>query len=84
MTKTLWAAAAAIAVVCASTTAFAQDCEGIGDECYGYKFDDEQLLGGVGGPRGANITLRQSVVRRTLIRPRTNFVPELMKSVEKI
>jgi hypothetical protein len=83
MTKALWAAAAGIAVLLGSTAAMAQDCED-GSECYGYKFDDDSLLGGVGGPAGAHIKIRQSVVRRTLIRPRTNFVPELMKSVEKL
>jgi hypothetical protein len=51
---------------------------------YGYAFEDDPLAAGVGGPSGAVIKLRSTVVRRTLIRPRASFVPEMLKSVETI
>lgn len=51
---------------------------------YGYKFEDDLLSGGVMGAESGMIKVRQGVVRRTLIRPRTHFVPELLKSIEQI
>ena len=54
------------------------------DEGYGYKFEDDLLNAGVMGANSGTITIRTSIVRRTLIRPRTHFVPELLKSIELI
>ena len=36
------------------------------------------------GPSDATIRVRPGPVRTTLIRPRTSFVPEMLKSVENI
>jgi hypothetical protein len=56
--------------------------QGTGD--YGYKFEDDPLSGGGFGPADATIRVRPGPVRTTLIRPRTSFVPEMLKSVENI
>ena len=49
-----------------------------------YLFDDDPLAGGSMGTNAAKISIRQHAVRRMLIRPRLNFVPELLKSVEDV
>ncbi len=56
--------------------------KGNGD--YGYKFEDDPLSAGGFGPSDATIRVRPGPVRTTLIRPRTSFVPEMLKSVENI
>lgn len=73
-------------IMFASTAAFAQSAksvEGEGDS-YGYDFADDPLSAGGFGPNDATIRVRSGPVRRTLIRPRTSFVPEMLKSVEEI
>ena len=74
-----------------SATSFAQDAAGAagaagGDKSgdYGYKFEDDPLSAGGFGPADATIRVRPGPVRTTLIRPRTSFVPEMLKSVENI
>lgn len=72
--------------------AFAQDKEGAapaaggGDkaEGYGYEFEDDPLNAGGFGPNDATIKVRPKAARTTLIRPRTSFVTEMLKSVENI
>jgi hypothetical protein len=49
-----------------------------------YEFKDELLNSSVSFPNGSNIRVRPGAYRATLIRPRTNFVPEMLKSVEKM
>lgn len=77
----------AVAVGCAALAvtpaAFAQD-EGDGGEGYGYEFDDDPLNAGGFGPNDATIRVRPKAARTTLIRPRTSFVPEMLKSVENL
>ena len=73
-------------------SAFAQDKGAAGavkdtgktDEGYGYEFDDDPLNAGGFGPNDATIRVRPKAARTTLIRPRTSFVPEMLKSVENI
>jgi hypothetical protein len=84
----------AASFVLLSAQSFAQDAapgaaaaagakpEGGGD--YGYKFEDDPLSAGGFGPSDATIRVRPGPVRTTLIRPRTSFVPEMLKSVENI
>jgi hypothetical protein len=75
-----------------SGTSFAQDAAGAapaaggsgGSGDYGYKFEDDPLAAGGFGPADATIRVRPGPVRTTLIRPRTSFVPEMLKSVENI
>ena len=54
------------------------------DGDYGYEFEDDPLSAGGFGPTDATIRVRPGPVRTTLIRPRTSFVPEMLKSVENI
>ena len=54
------------------------------DEGYGYEFSDDPLSAGGFGPNDATIRVRPNAVRNTLIRPRTSFVPEMLKSVENL
>lgn len=55
-----------------------------GGEGYGYEFDDDPLAAGGFGPNDARIQVRQRAPKTTLIRPRTSFVPEMLKSVENL
>ncbi len=75
-----------------SSAAFAQPKAGAaakggdsgGDDGYGYTFDDDPLNAGGFGPNDATIRVRPRAARTTLIRPRTSFVPEMLKSVENL
>jgi len=75
-------------VLLTSTLSFAQDATATpgngGNGDYGYKFEDDPLSAGGFGPADATIRVRPGPVRTTLIRPRTSFVPEMLKSVENI
>jgi hypothetical protein len=51
---------------------------------YEVKFEDDLLDGAGFDGTLAIIRIRPNAVKTTLIRPRTHFVPELLKSVEKI
>jgi hypothetical protein len=83
---------AAVALLSIASPSRAQDAAGgagaaaqsgaSGD--YGYKFEDDPLAAGGFGPSDATIRVRPGPVRTTLIRPRTSFVPEMLKSVENI
>lgn len=80
-----------IAVWLAASTALAQgvketpsDAAAAGGEGYGYEFDDDPLSAGGFGPNDATIKVRPKAARTTLIRPRTHFIPEMLKSVENI
>jgi hypothetical protein len=53
-------------------------------EGYGYEFSDDPLSAGGFGPNDATIRVRPGPVRTTLIRPRTSFVPDMLKSVENL
>jgi hypothetical protein len=57
---------------------------GKSDQGYGYEFSDDPLNAGGFGPNDATIRVRPGPVRTTLIRPRTSFVPEMLKSVENL
>ncbi|MGC4089579.1 MAG: hypothetical protein QM756_17160 [Polyangiaceae bacterium] len=87
----------ALSVVAAGLTlllaapAFAQDAPAAGGgekgdkaEGYGYEFEDDPLNAGGFGPNDATIKVRPKAARTTLIRPRTSFVTEMLKSVENI
>ena len=54
------------------------------EDGYGYEFADDPLAAGGFGPNDATIRVRPGPVRTTLIRPRTSFVPEMLKSVENL
>jgi len=75
-----------VAAFALSSAALAQDAKGAGDkpDGYGYEFSDDPLNAGGFGPNDATIKVRPRAARTTLIRPRTTFVPEMLKSVENI
>jgi hypothetical protein len=83
---------AGITVMLLASSAFAQGAaketaagaEAGGGEGYGYEFEDDPLAAGGFGPNDATIKVRPKAARTTLIRPRTSFVPEMLKSVENI
>jgi hypothetical protein len=76
----------AIGMTLIASVALAQPKAGAGkkDEGYGYEFSDDPLSAGGFGPNDATIRVRPGPVRTTLIRPRTSFVPEMLKSVENL
>lgn len=77
----------ASAILGASLSAFAQaggKPAGKEEQGYGYEFSDDPLSAGGFGPNDATIRVRPGPVRTTLIRPRTSFVPEMLKSVENL
>ncbi|MFO0591908.1 MAG: hypothetical protein U0441_30455 [Polyangiaceae bacterium] len=82
------AIAASLCVMLAAPLAFAQnkaaDAGGKKDSGYGYEFSDDPLNAGGFGPNDATIRVRPGPIRTTLIRPRTSFVPEMLKSVENL
>jgi hypothetical protein len=95
MKKRALIALIASATLLLSASAFAQQPGGGGggvkqsggggkDEGYGYEFSDDPLAAGGFGPNDATIRVRPGPVRTTLIRPRTSFVPEMLKSVENL
>jgi hypothetical protein len=67
-----------------ASTALAQEAKEGGGDGYGYEFEDDPLSAGGFGPNDATIKVRPKAARTTLIRPRTSFVTEMLKSVENI
>ena len=69
-----------------TSAVFAQDKPKAKDgaDGYGYEFSDDPLSAGGFSPNDARIQVRPGPVRTTLIRPRTSFVPEMLKSVENL
>jgi hypothetical protein len=89
--STRWGAVAvaSLGVLLFASEAFAQGKAAAGaggkkEEGYGYEFSDDPLNAGGFGPNDATIRVRPGPVRTTLIRPRTSFVPEMLKSVENL
>jgi hypothetical protein len=87
-TKRVVVAVAALSVLLMSSVASAQGKakakESKDEQGYGYTFDDDPLAAGGFGPGDATIRVRPGAVRTTLIRPRTSFVTEMLKSVENL
>ena len=77
-------ASSAFAQAAKETPAAGGDAAGGNGEGYGYEFDDDPLSAGGFGPNDATIKVRPKAARTTLIRPRTHFIPEMLKSVENI
>lgn len=69
-----------------ASSAFAQSAKdsGGGGDGYGYEFDDDPLSAGGFGPNDSRIRVRKGAQRSTLIKPRTQFINELLKSVENL
>jgi hypothetical protein len=75
---------ASVASAQAAAGGAAPPAGGGGKDGYGYEFTDDPLNAGGFGPNDATIRVRPGPVRTTLIRPRTSFVPEMLKSVENL
>jgi hypothetical protein len=60
----------------ASTTAY--------DGGYAYAFYDDLMTADASWAAAPRVAVASHVVRTVLIRPRTNFVPQLLKSVENL
>lgn len=72
-------------ILVVSSTAFAQDVkESAATDGYGYEFEDDPLAAGGFGPNDSRIRVRRGAQRSTLIKPRTQFINELLKSVENL
>lgn len=83
--KRVLAGGVAVALSLLTMVASAQEIqEQKTDDGYGYSFDDDPLNAGGFGPNDATIRVRARAARTTLIRPRTSFVPEMLKSVENL
>jgi hypothetical protein len=84
MMKTkILAAMAVFAGVCAmAPTASAEPPKK--DSNYEYKFEDDKMLGEGLGAMGAKITVVPQGRRERLLRPRVQFVQEMLKSVENM
>ncbi len=54
------------------------------DDGYGYVFTDDVMQAGAFTPDDPRITVISRAVRVTLIRPRTAFIAELLKSAESL
>ncbi|MBV9946746.1 MAG: hypothetical protein JOZ69_07860 [Myxococcales bacterium] len=54
------------------------------DEGYGYVFADDPLASGAFTPNDARIVVAGRPARVLLVRPRTAFIAELLKSVESL
>jgi len=83
MKTKILAAMAVFAGVCAvAPTASADPPKKSQD--YEYKFDDDKMLGEGLGTMSAKITVRPPSRRERLLRPRVQFVQEMLKSVENM
>jgi hypothetical protein len=76
--------AAAMVLVGVSLLAGVAAAQDKKEEGYGYDFSDDPLSAGGFGPNDATIRVRPGAVRTTLIKPRTSFVAEMLKSVENL
>lgn len=74
----------AAALLLSAGLASAQVQESKSDDGYGYRFDDDPLSAGGFGADDATIKVRPTAPRVTLLRLRTNFVPEMLHSVEHL
>ncbi|HRI65365.1 MAG TPA: hypothetical protein PK156_14050 [Polyangium sp.] len=67
-----------------STAALAEDKKQQKSQDYGYEFKDDSLLGNDLQNQGGLIKVRPPATRTQLIKPRTQFIAEMFKSIEHI
>lgn len=83
--KLVCSVTASCVVFAVVSTASAKDVkESAADDGYGYEFEDDPLNAGGFGPNDSRIRVRRGAQRSTLIKPRTQFITELLKSVENL
>jgi hypothetical protein len=73
-----------VALLMSAGVSAAQVKESKSEQGYGYEFDDDPLNAGGFLPGDAIIRVRPGAAKGTLIRPRVNYVPEMLKSVEHL
>jgi hypothetical protein len=80
------AALASLSAILLSSAAYAEQPKPKKEkvDSYGYEFKDDALLGAGLGPHGDMYKGRPMSLRDRLIRPRTEFVSEMLKSVEAL
>jgi hypothetical protein len=78
--------AAALSILTFATAALCDDTVTTTTEAdgYGYRFKDDVLQAGGFGPRDARLHVVPHAARSLLIRPRTQFISEMLKSVENL
>ncbi len=76
-------AAVAVAIVSLPTLAFAGEKKPETTEHYVFT-DPDKLVGGQGVPDGMRVGVHGVPVRTLLVRPRLQFVVEMLKSIEAI
>jgi len=69
----------ATAGLCDDSATTTTDADG-----YGYRFKDDALQAGGFGPLDARLHVVPRAARSLLIRPRTQFISEMLKSVENL
>ena len=67
-----------------TTTAQAEEPNAQGDDTVQYSFDDDKVLGDTASPLGEVMSVRKRSQRESLVRARSNFVVELLQSVEAL
>lgn len=77
------ALALAVASLLATAPAAAQDPGG-SDQVTRYDFEDDLVNGGRYQPLGSTVYGNRRHARRTLIRARAHFIPEMLVSVERL
>jgi hypothetical protein len=71
-------------VVFSAPAAFAQSKSKQADDNYGYRFDDDHMIGDTLSTTPPLIKVRRPAARVQLIRARASFVAEMLKSVEAL
>lgn len=82
--KHLLCASIITASVLFSSLSFGQTKTTQDDNGYGYEFEDDPLNAGGFGPNDSRIRVRRGAQRSTLIKPRTQFIKELIWSIENL
>lgn len=84
MRRSLTVLAGVLSLVALEGIASAADKKKGGGDVEEMTFEDDKLLTSNLGPDQAKITTRGGPVRTILVRPRTSFVPEMLKSIENL
>ena len=84
MRRSLTVLVGVLSLVALEGIAYAADKKKGGGDVEEMTFEDDKLLTSNLGPDQAKITTRGGPVRTILVRPRTSFVPEMLKSIENL
>jgi hypothetical protein len=76
-----------ITILLCSQISFAKDefkVKNVQKDSYEYEFEDDPLASTGFGPNDSRIRVRKGAQRATLIKPRTKFIKEILKSIEDL